>query len=193
MKQCIVRNEMPFNRPQNDIAIKLQNLFNGDVLMTDDYSWVNFEEACRLYDLAEYQEALKILENLAQKGFGAAMSRLALMYFNGLGVHRDVDESIKWDLAAIEVGDLTSLGNVALSYCEKREFRTARYWFERAVEMGDGDSALELAKLLHVSDAEVKSVEKLLNFAIGSESTTPDGQEKAKLLRQFIGESVQKY
>ena len=154
--------------------------------MNDEVNRLKFEQGCELHELGQYSAAYSIFVELAQAGSGEAMSRLALMYFYGQGVERDIDQSIKWDLAAIERGDLTAIGNVALSYCEQRDYRTARYWFEQAVEKGDGDSALELARLLLVSDAENAQVKRLLDFAIQSDSITPFSRELALQLMKSI-------
>jgi TPR repeat protein len=155
-------------------------------MVTEEEVWLRYDEADRLMDLELHKEAFHIFSDLAKNGNGAAMSRIALIHFEGLGVKRDFTESIKWDLAAIEAGYNTSMANLALTYCAMRDYREARRWFERSVELGDGESALELAKLLYVSDAEILNVTKLLDIALNSDSMTPDSFEQAKAFRQKL-------
>jgi uncharacterized protein len=156
------------------------------LMSTEEASWLRYEEAEKSFELGLHKEALSIFQELAENGSGAAMSRIALMYFEGHGVEKDFAESIKWDLAAIEAGYDTSMANLALTYCAVREYRAARHWFERSVEAGDGDSALELAKLLYVSDAEIENVAKLLDIALKSDLITPDSLEQAATFREKL-------
>jgi uncharacterized protein len=141
-----------------------------------------FIEADRLSDLGDHKEALGIFVKLAENGNQHAMSRLAIIYCEGIGVEKNIEESIKWDLRAIDGGDIVAMSNLALTYCSLREFRQGRYWFERAVEAGYGDAAVELAKLLHVSDFEKVNVKKLLRLAINSQLITPGAVEEAVTL-----------
>jgi TPR repeat protein len=152
-------------------------------MITEDENWIVFDDADKLQELGSHKEALQIFTKLAEQGHGAAMSRIALIHFAGLGVAKDFDESVKWDLAAIKAGYDMSMGNLALTYCAMREYREARNWFERAVAAGDGDSALELAKLLHVSDTEIENVKQFIDVALNSTSITPDSFEQAEAFR----------
>ncbi len=154
-------------------------------MTAEEEDWLGYEMADRLSSLGMHKEALDIFRVLAENGHGAAMSRLSLMYFEGHGVDKNFAESIKWDLAAIAAGYDAS-ANLALTYCAMREFREARRWFERSVELGDGDSALELAKLLYVSDAEIENVKRLVDIALSSALITPDSLEKAAAFRQKL-------
>lgn len=154
-------------------------------MTAEEENWLRYDEADRLSNLGLYKEAIDIFKGLAENGHGAAMSRIALLYFDGRGVERNFAESIKWDLAAIDAG-YNAHANLALTYCAMREFREARRWFERSVELGDGDSALELAKLLHVSDLEILNVKRLLDIALSSELITPDSLEQATAFRQKL-------
>jgi TPR repeat protein len=159
----------------------------SEIFMTaEEENWLQYERADKLLDLGLHNEALGILRSLAKNGNGAAMSRIALLYFEGHGVEKDFAESIKWDLAAIAAGYDTSMANLALTYCSLREYREARRWFERSVELGDGDSALELAKLLYVSDSEIENVKRLLDIAIDSDLITPASLEEASTFRRKL-------
>ncbi|HRX35692.1 MAG TPA: tetratricopeptide repeat protein [Aestuariivirga sp.] len=119
---------------------------------------------------------------LAEAGDASACGMVATMYFDGEGVAFDFDESVKWDLRAIELGDTTSLSNLAISYRNTGNAREARKWFEKAVATGDGEAALDLAKLLHVSDFEIDNVRRLLKMAVESDHMTPAGLEEAEAM-----------
>jgi uncharacterized protein len=136
-------------------------------------------EADSLSDAGKHEEAFKHFSDMADAGDSSSMSRLAILYAEGLGVEKDLAESIRWDLRAIEAGDTASMNNLALTYCSIREFRKARYWFERAIATGDGDAALELARLLYVSDKELDEVRKLIAFVIECKHATLGAKEEA--------------
>ena len=150
-----------------------------------------FMEAVRLSDVGRHKKALTLFLKLAENGNIGAMTRLGIIYCEELGTEIDYEESIKWDLRAIEAGDIVAMENLALTFCRQREFRKARYWFERAVSAGDGDAALELARLLHVSDHEKDNVLRFLNIAINSSSITPDSREKAEVLRSLLEHGIE--
>jgi uncharacterized protein len=145
-----------------------------------------FKEASDLADKGKHAEAFELFHKLAEGGDRSAMTRLAVIYFCGDGVGKNIDESISWDIRAIEAGDVAAMANLAITYASLREFRKARHWFERAVEMGDGDAAFDLAKLLDVSEFERTKVESLLIDIISAElHSTPYTVELAE---SFIAE-----
>ena len=141
---------------------------------------ISFEEADRLYDEDRLEDSFAMFLKLAEAGDASACGRVALMYFEGEGVPFDFDESVKWDLRAIELGDTTSLSNLAITYRNTGNAREARKWLEKAVATGDGDAALDLAKLLHVSDFEIDNVRRLLKTAIASDYITEMSREEAE-------------
>jgi uncharacterized protein len=147
-----------------------------------------FDEADKLSEEGRHTEAFEIFLELAGSGDEHAMSRLAIIYCDGLGIEKNVDESIKWDLQAIAAGNIGSMSNLALTYCLQRRFLEARHWFEKAVAAGDGDAALDLAKLLQVSVFESDNVKFLLQTVIKSNFVTEGSVEEAKeLLDQIEG------
>jgi TPR repeat protein len=148
-----------------------------------------FGEADRLSDEGRHVEAIEIFLELAKSGDEHAMSRLAIIYCDGLGIKKNFDESMKWDLQAIAAGNISSMSNLALTYCQQRRFLEARHWFEQAVAAGDGDAALDLAKLLRVSKFEEDNVKLLLQTVIKSKFVTKGSIEEAKaLLSEIVGQ-----
>jgi TPR repeat protein len=145
-----------------------------------------FNQADGLSEQGRHTEAFEIFLRLAQDGNTYAMSRLAIIYCDGLGTKKDFDESIKWDLRAIDSGYIASMSNLALTLCQQRKFLEARNWFEKAVAAGDGDAALELAKLLQVSVLESNNVKFLLKSVIESNFVTQASVEEARALLDQI-------
>ena len=141
-----------------------------------------YEQALDLYERRQYQEAFIMFERLAEKGHGDACSLLAVMYGAGHGVEYDFEKSRAWDLRAIELGQTTSIFNLAVSYRSRGDAREARKWFETAAANNDGEAMLELAKLIYVSDFELTLVIQLLESAMNCSHISQDGREEAESL-----------
>jgi hypothetical protein len=110
------------------------------------------------------------------------------MYTCGEGINCDYDKAIEWELKAIEGGEVTALVNLGISYRIKGDIRKAKYWFERAIESGDGSGALELAKLYMVSPKEQERTIAYLNLAITSSNMCEaDIEEAQELLSELRG------
>lgn len=58
------------------------------------------EAACRLMEQGQVEEALKIFEQLAEKGDDQAMVQLGIYYYQGEGVERDYVKAMDWFLGA---------------------------------------------------------------------------------------------
>lgn len=145
-----------------------------------------FRQADEQYDLGNLEGAFKLFLEAAEQGDISAMSRLAMMYGAGEGAPQDVEKSIEWDLKSIELGDSISMLNLGITYRMKGDILKTKYWFERALAAGDGEAALQLAKLYMVSDKEQKNIRYYLNVAINHDSINEMSQEEAcELLTDF--------
>ncbi len=142
-----------------------------------------FNQADEAYDCGNFKEAFSLFRKSAENGNYHAMSRLACMYSDGEGTECNVDESIAWDLKAIKSGSDISQLNLAITYRTLGDIKESKKWFEKAVNAGDGEAALQLAKLYMVSDKETATVRKYLTTAIESDDLFDDSLEEAgKLL-----------
>jgi uncharacterized protein len=141
-----------------------------------------YETAIKQYEEGNFAQAFPLFRQLAEAGNPDGCSMLAIMYDDGHGVEADFETAILWDLKAIGHGSMISLSNLAITYRRHGNCREARKWFEKAVESGDGDAMLDLARLLDVSDHETSNVERLLRDAISSNHITEAGREEAAAL-----------
>lgn len=146
-----------------------------------------FLEANSAYEKGNFQRAFILFKKLADANNADAMSRIAVMYFDGEGVKRDFDKSIKWDKKALEAGSYVSYCNLAITYRCMGDILNAKTYFEKAIEIGDHDAALELAKLYMISELEKSKIRELLVLVIDSKAACDDSIQQAKsLLPQFI-------
>lgn len=141
-----------------------------------------FTQASHLYDHGHFEKAFHEFLALARLGDVSAMTRVAEMYGGGKGTKYDFDESIAWDMRAAELGSPTALINLGISYRNSGDARRARAWFEKAIKIGDGEAAFELARIYLVSDLETERVKEYLALAVRSESISEASREEAKRL-----------
>ena len=147
--------------------------------MSDD---LLFNQADLAYEEGDFKTAFQLFLKAAQNNNVDAMSRIACMYGDGEGVNRSYELSIQWDMKAIEMGNTSSLINLAITYRACGDIKRAKYWFEKSLASGDGDAALELAKLYMVSDKETDKVREYLNIAINNDNIIEASVEEAKNL-----------
>lgn len=145
-----------------------------------------FRQADVAYEGGDFATALDLFFQAAEKGDCTAMTRFALMFDNGEGTQADIKKSIYWDLKAIEAGSSTSRLNLAISYRRLGDFGNAEHWFGQALQSGDGEAALELAKLYIACGRYVSDVEKVLKIAIASGNLIASSDEEARGLLNEI-------
>ncbi len=67
--------------------------------------WADFRDAFDAHALGDYATALRVFLPMAEAGYVAAQTNLALIYRKGQGVPRDNAEAFKWYLRAANQGD----------------------------------------------------------------------------------------
>jgi uncharacterized protein len=147
---------------------------------------VSFEEACKLQEQKKFKLAHDAYEILCEMGDASACTNLATMYSHGEGVELNFDKAIALELKAINLGSKTALSNLAITYRMKGDCREARLWFEKAIEAGEGDALLDLARLLDASDYERGRVKELLSAALTHEQITENSRELAEQMLEKI-------
>ncbi|MBK7001272.1 MAG: SEL1-like repeat protein [Rhodoferax sp.] len=93
----------------------------------------------------------------ARIGDPAAQYEVALMYANGIGVKKSVDEALTWTRAAATKGHVAAQYMLGCAYLgglgvEKDEQEALR-WFSKAIEQGNDKAAVKLARLFEGAHA----------------------------------------
>ncbi len=123
--------------------------------------------------LTAFHEATKRVE--ANPADSAAMTLLAELYNQGLGVRQDTTEAARWYRLAAERGDAHAMASLGLMTADgrgvKRDPAAARTWFEKAAGLGEATAAYNLALLLLASGAEadIATAARLLRIAADAE------------------------
>ena len=139
-----------------------------------------FKLADAQYELGNLEKAFTLFLDAAELGDSSAMSRLACMYADGEGIARNHTKSLEWDLKAIEAGNDSSMLNIGITYRGLGDMKSSRKWFEKSLENGNGEAALQLAKLYMVSDKEDETVRHYLNIAASHHSICELSREESK-------------
>lgn len=148
-----------------------------------------FEQASAAYERSDFKKAFKLFMALAQAGDADAMTMVASMYDSGEGGVYDFDASITWGQKAAKAGSTSALINLGISYRSRGDCKKAKFWFERALDAGDAEAALDLAKLYMVSDLENDRVKRYLTLALDSENVCQDSKEEAALFLKELTHS----
>ena len=143
------------------------------------------------------KEAFRLFQRGANVGSVGCMLDLGYFYDVGIGTRTDKTKAMYWYKQAYRMKDAAAASNIAVLYKEQSKNRLAFQWYERSAELGDGDSALELAKHYLSGQGVRRSVplaKKQLQTAMSSKLVTPASVAEArKLLRQVIKQAGSNY
>jgi TPR repeat protein len=144
-----------------------------------------FEKADMLYDDGKFKEALNIFRKIAKNGDDSAMDRIGTMYANGEGVEKNISKAIEWYKKSVVNGGLTSLYNLGLIYKCENNINESKRWFTMALNEGDTDASVELAKLY--LDNDVNKAISYLKIALLDDNLILDVKEEAESLLRSLG------
>lgn len=143
-----------------------------------------FELADAAYEGGDYSRSFELFLELAEDGDLDSMTRLAIMYFDGVGVRKNYRKSMLWDKRAAAKGSCVAMFNLAITYRARSEYVKAVYWLKKSLKYGNGDAALELAKIYMVTPKE-RDVSKRYLLKVISHSSVCESSvvEAERLLR----------
>ena len=97
----------------------------------------------------------KIVTPLAESGHAKSQTRLGAIYYNGLGVKKDLKKWLEWYQKAAKQGYLSAKYNLGKVYfygkAVPKDFKEAAKWFQLAAEQGNKDAK----KALKIVEAEL--------------------------------------
>ena len=128
---------------------------------------INFEyckEGEKLYSDKKYEQAIYWWQKAADAGNSAAQKNLAICYFNGYGVEKDVEKAIYWWQKAADAGNSAAQKNLAFCYLKgdgvEKNVEKAVYWWQKAADAGNSAAQFNLAICYLKGDGVEKDVEK---------------------------------
>jgi TPR repeat protein len=89
-------------------------------------------------------KAAQWFRRAAEHGSAPAQNNLGILLSNGDGVRKNVEEALVWLRKAFRAGNTCATQNIAITYRENGDLKTAVKWFRKAAEASDGDALIQL-------------------------------------------------
>lgn len=116
----------------------------------------------------------------AEAGDAFCMQDVANMYSTGVGTEINYHNSEEWDKKFQTTMNFSSEYNKAINYRLRGDILEYKKILERVVLTGDGEAALDLAKLYMVSNKEKDNIIKYLKMVMSSRRVCEASCEEAK-------------
>lgn len=129
------------------------------------FSWLptpllaDYEDGVNAAFAGDFETALREFTAAAENGLDLAQYNLAILYFTGQGVDKDLAKAFHWTEAAAQQGHINAQYNLGSLYLSGQGVATdveaGIAWFARAAKAGHADAAFALASL-YVEGEELK-------------------------------------
>jgi len=134
-------------------------------------SWAqstDVQRAIDAYNEGDYAAAMAVWEPLANQGNRDAQFAMGVLYYEGQGVSKNLDEALAWFRKAANSGHPTAMFNLGVAYWEGRglsqNFAQAVDWWERAAESGDVTSQYNLGLAYYLGKGAQKDIDQARNW-----------------------------
>lgn len=146
-----------------------------------------FFRACDLWEAGNATKAFQLFAESAREGYVSAQANLGVFYEEGIGTNKNEKMAYFWYKKAAEEGGIGAMMNLA-ELCRKNDRKEeAISWLDKAILLGDGDAALQMAKLL-MEDQDPSSARRYLEIAIHSTMITEAALQEASQLVDALGD-----
>ena len=141
-----------------------------------------FSIAYGYYESGDIDNAFINFQIGAGEGDTSCMVWLGILYGDGFKEDIGNKNEIFWYKKAWVKGDSAAPNNLAIVYKNQSKYIEAENWFKIAIENGDGDANLELAKLYISLGKESLLISKYLTNTINSSYVAEQSIEEARVL-----------
>lgn len=138
---------------------------------------------------SELKKFVQNLEKDAQNGDSDAQRVLGTLYFKGLGVNRDFDQSFKWYEAAAKQGNAGAFSNLGFMYQHgagvPQDYNKAVYYYKKAADEQDPEGTNNLGFMYARGYGVHQDFKKAAElFKIAYEQSNPDAMSNLGWLYQ---------
>lgn len=150
-----------------------------------------FNRATLAWEQGDEHTAFELFHLAAEQGDSNSLLNLGYCYDEGVGTEIDKQKALSCYKRAAENGDVAAYTNMALYYASINDFSQAAKCYFQALEKGDKDVALDIAKLalsghINLSNQEIVQYLKIVIDAKPMVDVCQATQEEAKILYQKI-------
>jgi len=132
----------------------------NDVLASDDIGYKHYLKG-------EYEKALKVWRQELNEGKREAMYNIALLYFFGKGVEKNLPLAYEYCKKAAYKGSARAMNNLAYMYIKgfgtNKDYMSAYAWSEIAIENGYDSKKLKDDASMHLTPSMHYDVHKFIN------------------------------
>ncbi len=151
-----------------------------------------FERANEYWDKRKLRSALRLFQIGAKAGDSGSQINLGNFYLDGIGLKPNRALALYWYRRAYQRGERCAANNMGIVFRDEKKYAQALRWFERAVDLGDGDANLEIAKI-YISRTDIPTAVRYLNQTLRTRKhdvTEASKEEAQELLSQLKGSQV---
>ena len=129
--------------------------------------------------------AFRLFLAAAKAGNGPALETVANFYDLGIGVKTNQNAALYWYRRAYQYGSNIAANNIGVIWRDRKKLSRALLWLRRAVDLGDGDANLQIAKIyLGNKLNQGKAIHYLKITCLAANATRGSREEARKLLKQ---------
>jgi len=155
----------------------------------DEFTVHDISEAIKAQENGDYETALKIWRSLADQGHDFAQYNLGVMYANGEGVERDVQEAARLYHLAAGQGYADAQYNLALMYSNgdgvEQDVKEAARLYRLAANQGDASAQHNLAVMYSIGEGVFQDLEKsYMWFALAALNGVEEAPKGRDLVKQ---------
>ena len=152
------------------------------------------QRAIDAYDDGDYAAAMAVWEPLANQGNRDAQFAMGVLYYEGHGVNKNLDEALAWFRKAADSEHPTAMFNLGVAYWEGRglsqSFAQAVDWWERAAESGDVASQYNLGLAYYRGKGAQKDLDQARNWLTqAAEKGHADAQRVLGIIDKKVAKS----
>ena len=129
---------------------------------------VDSQAAQKWFDLATRNGAVGMIQREAQRGDAAMESNLGVMYFEGIGLEKDLTRAAQWYQRAAQQGYALGQSNYAAQLLHglgvKQDYAAAAHWYELAAQQNYVQAQYALANMLVEGQGVPKDYAKALDW-----------------------------
>lgn len=136
------------------------------------------------------KEAFRLFRKAVAEGDESAQHGLAYCYDVGIGTRKNFSKALYWYKKSWRSSGYRathSCSNIAILYKERGRRDLAIYWMKLGIDGGDGEAALELAKL-YLERSNRNRALAVLQKAVHMTRFTEDGREETLALLKSLSD-----
>lgn len=147
-----------------------------------------YRQARSAYEAGDYVKAFQIFKALSEAGDNQAQYDLSLMYLQGIGTSKNIEQGWVWMNRAAEKGNIQAMLELGVRYQKSPNLENSEamafQWFEKAAMAGSAAGQYNLAHLYEEGNqTPVDLVKAYVWMSLSNKSGNPIAQSEAKTIK----------